>query len=167
MTLERRGSGARFACRRRYRYTLWRVWEPARGCCNFLMLNPSTADETTNDPTIARCQRRAERWNYGGLVVTNLFALCTSDPSDLRRAVDPIGPENDAAIAAAARAARQVICAWGNHGMYLERAGAVRRLLDWIGVVPFCIGVTRARQPAHPLYLAYDRGPRAMGRGTR
>ena len=80
MRRDRRGSGARFSAGRRYRYTLWRVWEPALGCCNFLMLNPSTADESTNDPTIERCQRRAQRWGYGGLVVTNLFALCTSDP---------------------------------------------------------------------------------------
>jgi hypothetical protein len=163
MRLDRCGSGARFACRRRYRYVLWRVWEPALGCCNFLMLNPSTADETTNDPTIERCQRRAVRLGYGGLVVTNLFALCTSDPAILRRAADPVGPENDAAIAAAAREARLVICAWGNHGAYAGRARAVRALLGELGVRPYCLGETRAGEPLHPLYLGYDRLPVAVG----
>jgi hypothetical protein len=162
MRLDRCGTGARFTRGRRYRTLLWRVWEPALGCCNFVMLNPSTADETTNDPTIERCQRRAERLGYGGLVVTNLFALCTSDPAALRRAADPVGPENDGAIAAAAREARLVICAWGNHGAYAGRARAVRALLGELGVLPYCLGETREREPAHPLYLGYDRVPVAM-----
>jgi hypothetical protein len=162
MRLDHPGSGARFACRRRYRYVLWRVWEPGLGCCNFLMLNPSTADETVNDPTIERCQRRAARWGYGGLVVTNLFALCTYDPALLRRAADPVGPDNDAAIAAAARAARLVLCAWGNHGAYQGRSCTVRTLLAGLGVAPVCLGETQAREPAHPLYLGYDRAPVTM-----
>ena len=162
MRRDRRGSGARFSAGRRYRYALWRVWEPALGCCNFLMLNPSTADESTNDPTIERCQRRAQRWGYGGLVVTNLFALCTSDPAALRREADPIGPTNDAAIATAVRRAAMVVCAWGNHGTYLGRARAVRALLAELGALPFCLGETKCREPAHPLYLGYDRDLVAM-----
>jgi hypothetical protein len=162
MRLDRRGSGARFACQRRYRYLLWRVWKPVLGCCNFLMLNPSTADETTNDPTIERCQRRAERLGFGGLVVTNLFALCATDPALLRRASDPVGPGNNAAIAAAAQAAQLVICAWGNHGAYAGRAHAVRSLLSELDVLPCCLGQTQAREPLHPLYLGYDRAPVAM-----
>ncbi len=162
MRRDRRGSGARFSAGRRYRYTLWRVWEPALGCCNFLMLNPSTADESTNDPTIERCQRRAQRWGYGGLVVTNLFALCTSDPARLRQADDPIGPGNDAVIVAAARSAALLVCAWGNHGTYLGRADNVRTLLAKLDTVPFCLAETKRREPAHPLYLAYDRAPVAM-----
>jgi hypothetical protein len=126
------------------------------------MFNPATADETTNDPTVARCQRRALRWGFGGLVVTNLFALRTSDPAALRRATDPVGPENDAAIVAAARGAAMVLCAWGNHGAYLGRAAAVRTLLAGLGATPFCLAVTKRREPAHPLYLGYDRMPAAM-----
>src|SRR4051812_14962809 len=70
-----RGRGARFSSDRRHRYALWRVWDGDRGLCNFLMLNPSTADETSDDPTVASCTRRARAWGYGGLVVTNLFAF--------------------------------------------------------------------------------------------
>jgi hypothetical protein len=93
-----RETGARFSIDRRYRYALWRVWDRGRGACNFLLLNPSTADEATNDPTSVRCERRARRWGFGGLIVTNLFAPCATDPAGLRRVADPIGPENDAAI---------------------------------------------------------------------
>src|SRR3954469_17706712 len=92
------GTGARFSADGLYRYALWRVWDADRGLCNFLMLNPSTADETVNDPTVARCARRARSWGYGGLVVTNLFAFRATDPSGLRAAPDPVGPEDDAAI---------------------------------------------------------------------
>jgi Protein of unknown function (DUF1643) len=74
------------------------VWDRGRGACNFLLLNPSTADEATNDPTSVRCERRARRWGFGGLIVTNLFAPCATDPAGLRRVADPIGPENDAVI---------------------------------------------------------------------
>ena len=98
-----RETGARFSVDRRYRYALWRVWDRSRGVCNFLLLNPSIADEVTNDPTSERCERRARRWGFGGLIVTNLFALCATDPAGLRRVADPIGPENDAAILEAAR----------------------------------------------------------------
>ena len=98
-----RETGARFSVDRRYRYALWRVWDHGRGICNFLLLNPSIADEATNDPTSERCERRARRWGFGGLIVTNLFALCATDPAGLRRVADPIGPENDAAILETAR----------------------------------------------------------------
>ena len=93
-----RETGARFSVDRRYRYALRRVWDRSRGVCNFLLLNPSIADEVTNDPTSVRCERRARRWGFGGLIVTNLFALCATDPAGLRRVADPTGPENDAAI---------------------------------------------------------------------
>src|SRR5512132_1306567 len=89
-----RETGARFSIDRRYRYALWRVGGHTEDLCNFLLLNPSSADEATNDPTSERCERRARRWGFGGLIVTNLFALCSTDPAGLRRVADPIGPEN-------------------------------------------------------------------------
>ena len=144
---------------------------PSGGCgataedlCNFLLLNPSTADEATNDPTSERCERRARRWGFGGLIVTNLFALCATDPAGLRRVADPIGPENDAAILEAARGAGLVLCGWGNHGAYLDRASAVRALLAGLGVAPYGLALTRLGEPAHPLYLGYDRPAGSDGR---
>ena len=159
-------AGARFSADRRYRYSLRRVWYAVRPPCNFVMLNPSTADETIDDPTIARCARRSFGWGYGGLVVTNLFARCATDPRRLRREGDPVGRENDAAIREAARGAGLVVCAWGNHGAYLGRASVVCALIDELGVARHCLGRTRAGEPAHPLYLGYDRTPVPMADAT-
>ena len=75
-----RETGARFSIDRRYRYALWRVWDHDENLYNFLLLNPSFADEATNDPTIERCERRARRWGFGGLIVTNLFASARPIP---------------------------------------------------------------------------------------
>jgi hypothetical protein len=91
--------------------------------------------------------------------VTNLFAFCATDPAWLRRAADPIGPQNDAAIAASATSARRIVCAWGCHGTHRNRARAVRVLLGDLGVEPFCLGRTKNREPVHPLYLGYHRRP--------
>src|SRR4051794_33548014 len=154
-----RGTGARFSADRRHRHALWRVWDADRGLCNFRMLNPSTADESADDPTVARCTRRAQTWGYGGLVVTNLFAFRTTDPAGLRFAPDPVGPEDDAAIVGAAGVAAMVVCAWGNHGSYRGRASTALALLGRLGVTPHHLALTRRGEPAHPLYLAYGLVP--------
>jgi hypothetical protein len=154
--------GARFSRDRVYRYALWRVWDAERGLCDFLMLNPSIANETADDPTVARCTRRARLWGFGGVVVTNLFAFRATDPAGLRSAPDPVGPQNDAAIVAAADVAALVVCAWGNHGAYRGRASAVLALLDGLGVTPHHLALTRRGEPAHPLYLAYGLAPTPM-----
>lgn len=136
----------------RYRYRLWRRWDD-RPSVNFVMLNPSTADATLDDPTIRRCVGFARTWGYGGIVVTNLYAFRATCPRDLWGAADPVGPGNDEAIRTAAVAAGLLVCAWGNHGSVDGRAAAV---LDWlrrIGVTPHALKVTGAGQPAHPLYL--------------
>jgi hypothetical protein len=123
------------------------------------MLNPSTADETTNDSTIERCERRARRWGYGGLTATNLFAWCSTKPTELKSALHPIGGRNDLVIARAARDAAIVVCAWGVHGSYLGRSTVVLKTLHGIGVQPHVLALTRAGEPAHPLYLGYGLVP--------
>jgi len=146
-------AGARFSACRQWRTLLWRRWDAGRPVANFLMLNPSTADETVLDPTCARARDFAERWGYGALLVTNLFAWRATDPMAMRAASDPVGKGNDAAILRAARAARVVVCAWGNHGAHLGRAAQVRRLLREAGVALHVLGLNANGQPAHPLYL--------------
>ncbi len=42
--------------------------------CLFVMLNPSTADADTNDPTIEKCIKLARHWGYDRLDVVNLYA---------------------------------------------------------------------------------------------
>lgn len=109
-------SGAEFSDCRTWRYRLWRIWDDTKPYANFIMLNPSTADANVLDPTVTRCVDFANRWGYGGLHVTNLFALVSTDPEGLYRATDPIGPGNDRAIRETAQGAGAVVCAWGNHG---------------------------------------------------
>ena len=146
-------SGAIFSPCRRWRYRLWRCWDARNPVANFLMLNPSTADEFRLDPSCTRARGYAERWGYGALVVTNVFAWRATDPGDMKAAPDPVGKGNDAAILRAAREAQIVVCAWGNHGAHLGRSAAVRKLLDAAAIRLYALRVNASGEPAHPLYL--------------
>ena len=160
-------SGARFSACRRWRTLLWRCWDDARPVVNFLMLNPSTADETVLDPTCTRARDYAERWGYGALLVTNVFAWRATDPVEMRAAPDPVGRGNDAAILRAAKAAQLVVCAWGNHGLYLGRSEAVQRLLHGAGVALHVLRLNANGEPAHPLYLPGKVRPRRWRQATK
>ena len=146
-------SGATFSPCRRWRYLLWRRWDAAKPAANFLMLNPSTADELKLDPTCARARDYAERWGYGALVVTNIFAFRNTDPNRMKAVADPVGPGNDAAIVRAAREAGIVVCAWGNHGGFLGRSARVTALLRKNRIELHALRVNAGGEPAHPLYL--------------
>ncbi len=149
-------SGAAFSPCRQWRYLLWRQWDAALPMANFLMLNPSTADEFRLDPTCARARGYAERWGYGTLVVTNVFGWRATDPGDMKAAADPVGPGNDKAIVRAAREAGIVVCAWGNHGAHAGRSERVVALLREVGVELHALKVNAGGEPAHPLYLRKD-----------
>jgi hypothetical protein len=158
--------GARFSRDRRYRYRLWRRWDASRPVVAFCMLNPSTADESSDDPTIRRCIGFARTWGYGGLDVVNLFALRATDPRELRLSRDPIGGLNDAyLIDAAARSAAMVI-AWGAHGVFRSRGAAALELLSPRGRL-LALGWTDSGEPRHPLYLRRDVQPIVVGSGQR
>jgi hypothetical protein len=122
------------------------------------MLNPSTADATLDDPTIRRCIGFARAGGFGGLQVLNLFAFRATDPTDMKAARDPVGPDNDthilAAITAAAAASAPVIAAWGVHGALNGRDDEVRKLSLECGVNLMCLGSTKGNHPRHPLYVA-------------
>jgi hypothetical protein len=149
---------ARFSADRRYRYELAITWGDPEHVANFLMLNPSTADEYQNDPTVERCERRARKMGYDGLVVTNLFAFRATDPKDMLTAPEPIGPENDEAILAAAGRAALIVCAWGKDREHRGRASEVVRLLA--GRTLHALKVSESTgQPWHPLYLGYQLVP--------
>jgi hypothetical protein len=149
----RSASGATFSSCRRWRYLLWRRWDESKPVANFLMLNPSTADEVKLDPTCARARDYAERWGYGALIVTNVFGWRATDPSEMKAARDPVGPDNDAAIVRAAREAAIVVCAWGNHGAHQERSVSVVKLLGNKKIKLHALRVNANGEPAHPLYL--------------
>lgn len=143
----------------RYRYLLTRAWDSAGPKLLFVMLNPSTATEAQNDPTVERCQRRARALGFGSFRVTNIFAYRATDPRRMRAEADPIGPDNDAAIAQSALWADQVICAWGSHGRHLGRGPQVAALLRQTGVALYHLGLNQDGQPRHPLYIGYATGP--------
>lgn len=146
---------ARLSRCRKYRYALWRHWDDQLPGVLFIGLNPSTADENRNDPTLLRCMRFAREWGYGGVSMGNLFAYRATDPGTLRRVQDPVGRQNDRWLRQLAREAELVVAAWGNHGVYLDRAAAVTAMLPALN----CLGMNRSGQPAHPLYQRADRRP--------
>lgn len=143
----------------RYRYSLTRIWDDSAGRVHFCMLNPSTATEVQNDPTVERCERRARALGFGGFRVTNIFAWRDTDPRNMRAATDPIGPDNDTAILEAADWADQTICAWGTHGAHLARGAQIESALRALGVPLFHLGLSKAGHPKHPLYIAYTQQP--------
>lgn len=143
-----------------YRYLLTRVWDCKGDKALFVMLNPSTATEVQNDPTVERCERRARALGFGAFRVTNIFAFRATDPRVMRGADDPVGPMNDAAIAESAQLwADRIICAWGTHGAFLKRGATVETLLRGTGKPLFTLGISKDGHPKHPLYIGYDRQP--------
>lgn len=130
-----------------YRYVLLRLWDSTLPTVCFCMLNPSTADAGTDDPTIRRCINFAKAWGFGSLTVVNLFAYRTSCPRELKLAQDPVGPLNMYFVATAVQQAAITVAAWGIHGT--KFADSVLPILRQ----PYCLGLTVAGQPRHPLYV--------------
>jgi hypothetical protein len=135
--------------RKQYRYALWRIWDSELPRVLFIGLNPSTADAERDDPTLVRCVGYARSWGYGGVYTANLFAWRATDPRDLKLAAAPVGPDNDRVIQSLAKRADKVIAAWGNGGVWRNRAARVRELLPEL----YYLKLNQGGQPAHPLYL--------------
>ncbi len=145
-----------------YRYLLNRKFGSSPKIATFIMLNPSTADETVDDQTIRKCIGFSEKWGCGGFRVVNLFALRARDPREMKKHTAPHGPENrkhfDEAIGAAKASSHDgpIVCAWGNHGRHLHQDLVV---LDWLKshhVAVMALKITKKGQPGHPLTLSYE-----------
>ena len=117
----------------------------------FIGLNPSTADETNDDPTIRRCIRFAKRWGYSGLCMMNLFAFRATSPEDMKAIEnrDPVGPDNDRALIDIAEDADVIVAALGTHGKYMGRDEEVKAMLPQLHY----LRLTKDGFPSHPLYL--------------
>lgn len=152
---------ATFSGDRRYRYTLHREWLTGDGCCAFIGLNPSSADEREDDPTIRRCIRFAQVWGFRGLLMLNLFAFRATQPAAMKAEPEPVGPLNDDALRQGAAGAGLVVPAWGVDGHWQGRGGRVRAMLAREGVKLHHLGLTRCGQPKHPLYLKTSTRPQA------
>jgi hypothetical protein len=156
-----------FSFDRLYRYTLWREWDVGSltGCSDdlpnshaYLMvigLNPSTADETKDDPTIRKCIGFAKRWGYGALCMTNLFAWRSTDPRQMKFAERPIGEDNQHHLLSCAYEAGMVLAAWGAHGKHMHQDLTVGDWLREIGTQLYCLKKNADGSPMHPLYVPY------------
>lgn len=162
-------STAIFSTCGRYRYVLSRMWEPPdthdpSKVLVVIGLNPSTATELEDDPTIRRCIDYAERWGHHGLTMLNLFAYRATDPRKLRafcnEGGDIVGGEpQETALELITGFGRRVLCAWGVHGHLFNRAAYVREMLAANGRDLVHLGLTKAGFPKHPLYLKADLQP--------
>lgn len=155
--------GAIFSSCQTYRYSLMRSTMPPSDKVSrfilWIMLNPSTADAVKFDPTVRRCWIRAWRNDYSTMHVANLFALRSRDPKELYRHHAPIGEENDGYIRTLASMAKLIVCAWGNHGAYLQRG---QRVMDILRVEMRLtkklrhLGLNNTGEPKHPLFVGFN-----------
>ena len=142
---------------RKYRFALWRTWDESKPYVMFVGLNPSTADETTNDPTLTRCINYAKSWGFG-VCMANIFAYRATKPIDMKAATDPIGAENNDWLVELSNDAGMVVAAWGNDGSYLGRSKQIEELLPNL----HCLKLNKSGEPAHPLYQKSDIEPVPM-----
>ena len=142
-----------------YRFRLTRTWDRSGRHALFIMLNPSTATEIKNDPSVERCERRARALEFGSFTVCNLFAYRSTNPKKLKEVGDPNGIGNDEAIESSSDSADIIVCAWGNHGAHLNRGKFVESMLRDNGCDLHHLGITAQGFPKHPLYVSYSVKP--------
>ena len=143
---------ATFSDCRKYRYALSRTWNGKKKTILFIGLNPSTANEKIDDPTIRRCINYAQNWGYASLLMVNLFAYRATLPSELKNVKNPIGNDNDLQIIELSKKADIAVAAWGNEGTLLNRDKEVKKILPNL----MCLKINKSGQPAHPLYQKKD-----------
>jgi hypothetical protein len=145
-----------FSPDRKYRYSLWRTWDETLPYVVFIGLNPSTADETKDDPTIRRCVGFAKRWGYGAVCVVNLFGYRATNPAEMKKVSDPFGRDHAQVTLNVCREAGLIVAAWGVHGSHRN---ADELLLLGVHKDVHCLGTTKDDFPCHPLYLRSDLEP--------
>ena len=150
---------ASFSNCRKYRYALWRTWDESKPYAMFIGLNPSTADETDDDPTIRRCIGFSKSWGFGGLCMVNLFAFRATEPRNMMSSSEPVGCENDLWIEQLSEGAGVVVAAWGNDGSFMGRSEKIMTMLPDLK----CLKINKTGEPAHPLYQPGSALPIDMG----
>lgn len=165
-------SGATFSPCMQYRYSLWRwlatdytifkstadmakVEQPEprpRKSIAYVACNPSTADELADDPTVTRCINRSREMGFDRFFMLNIFAIRATDPKDMKRAIEPVGLENDEFIRHTVAQCEMVVCAWGAHGKHKDRGAKVLELLKDVDL--YALKITKSGHPQHPLYVA-------------
>jgi hypothetical protein len=153
-----------------YRYRLERPDVFGDFSTAVIMVNPSTADATTDDATIRKLMGFRDRYGWGNLIVGNLFAYRATDVKLLGKVADPVGPENDAHLIQMLAECAQVVIAWGPLAKQPRRVRSrFLRVLEWIdgtGLEPMSIGApAKDGHPCHPLMLPYSRTLQPWRRG--
>lgn len=138
---------AKFDPSRAYRYWLLRAWDDSKPTVMCIGLNPSTADEERDDPTIRRLISLFDRAGFGSFYMTNLFALVTPYPAELFKSVNPIG-ENDSHLRDIRKRCEKVVFAWGNFKVNGRDKEVTEMFPD-----SCCFGLNKNGTPKHPLYL--------------
>lgn len=147
---------------REYRYLLIRELNLVTNkTVTFIMLNPSTANETEDDPTVSRCIKYAAKWGFDRLFIVNLYAYRATDPRELAKYHEPIGPLNDDFICYAFINSEQIVAAWGGQLLQdgSERIDRIMQLAKEAGKQIYCLNINRDGNPGHPLYLRGDLKP--------
>ncbi len=153
-----------------YRYSLTRSWDPASvaaehaGPVVWVMLNPSSADASTDDNTIRRIVGFTNSFGHCRAQVVNLYAWRSTSPAALALAPDPVGPDNDDMIAAALDSAALVVAGWGAHRGIGERVARVHGMAAARNVTLHCLARTKDGHPRHPLYIRGDARPMPLER---
>lgn len=131
-----------------YRYALTRVWNEDEPMITWVLLNPSTADETQLDRTLERCEKFSTREGFGGMLIANVYAFRAPKPRIMKAAADPVGPDNDRVLAAITGT---VVAGWGNHA-------SPARIAKVVSLLPplLALGTNDGGQPTHPLYVKSD-----------
>jgi hypothetical protein len=142
-----------------YRYALWRIWDPAKPLWMMALLNPSTATEAEDDPTVTRCCVRAHRDGAGGLVVVNSGAIRETDPDQACAALDPIGPHNSAWVRALIPTCSMHIAGWGPKAARFGGDKLMSEIFSNSGVSLHALEINRDGTPRHPLYVGYSVQP--------
>lgn len=139
--------GALFSDCRKYRYALWRIWDDSLKKVMFIGLNPSTANEETDDPTIRRVKTFAKTWGYGGVYMLNLFTYVTAYPEELMKCGDPLGPA-DYYLLEYVKKCEKIIFAWGNFKEAEKRGREVMQMFSGYMLIK-----NKNGSPRHPLYV--------------
>lgn len=145
--------GATFSDCRNYRYALWRIWDTSKPLIMWIGLNPSTANEEKNDPTIRRVIRFSRDWGYGGVYMMNLFAYVTPYPSELETCQDPIR-ENDLWLDSVSKKCEKIVFCWGSFEQAQDRALEVGSRFEGVA-----LQINSDGSPRHPLYVKSDIKP--------
>lgn len=155
MTLFDNNNGAEFSDCRRYRYALWRIWDEAKAPAMFIGLNPSTANEGTNDPTIRRVIHFAKAWGHGGVYMLNCFPFVSTNPNDLR--TEGNQALNDHWLYKCAAKSSRIVFAWGAFSVVRE----LGRDVELKGMFPRAqaLVINADGTPRHPLYVKGDMVP--------